>query len=89
MYESERLSEDEIDALAINYENDYNNIVSMDEYNAYLKYLDCKNILNDIQNALRITDDRDFATIVFDYLSSKEGAETISNVRNNYFGELV
>ena len=89
MYESERLSENEIDALATNYENIYNNVVSTDEYNLYLKHLDCKNILNDLQSIIRTTGNDDFITIVFDYLSSEDGNKTISNIRNLFFCGLV
>ena len=85
MYESERLNDDQINALAANYESIFNNIVSTDEYDLYLKYLDYKNVLNDIQSALGITDDKDLFTIVLDFLSSEEGSPTISTIRSNFF----
>lgn len=88
IYQSERLSDEEIDSKASEYEDLYNSIVEADDYALFLKHLDEKDILKRIDSILELPDGLAYEKALFDLLKNGELNSTLQNLRISYFSNI-
>ncbi len=80
------LKEINLDNLYQKYLKLYNDILTKDDYNTYLRYYDNKGLYNTFKNILKLKNKENYFNIVFVYLKNHQ--EVLDKIRNTYFKEI-
>lgn len=89
LYNFERKSNDEINLTAQKYEKLHTDIMSKDEYDLYLRYLDFKGILSEYSSILNFKDGIKYDEEVMTFLNSDAGDILLNNYRNKFFPNIL
>ncbi len=81
LYEAERLSNNDIDKVSDKYEKLYAKIIKEDDYDTFLKYLDYKGILSQVQVILKFPKNLLYDEEIFEVLKLESCDEIISSLR--------
>lgn len=80
------INEINFNEIVQSFEQKYNEIVSKNDYDYYLRYLDHKSILKDLAELMELDDSVIYEEQVLDYLKNNDSL--LSNIRNSYFSEI-
>lgn len=81
LYNTEKLTNEKIDEVYARHIAFYEQIVKNDNYNEFLRYLDCKGIISEIEKILKFGTDYNYETELFDLLNSSKGGKIIEKFR--------
>ncbi len=82
LYGKERLSDNEIDEIFKKYENMYNEILKLDNYDIYLKYLDYKGLIEYLKPIIKLPNNLIYDEELFEILKLEISDNIINNLRN-------
>lgn len=81
LYDFEKLTNEQIEEVYKKYVKLHEDIVKNNNYNQYLRFLDCKGIITEIEKILNLGGDFNYVTEIFDLLNSPEGDSILSEFR--------
>ncbi len=89
LYVAERKSEEEIDAIAIKYEELHNELTQENDYNNILRHLDCKGFLVQYRHLFKFGKDVQYEQQVFSLLNSSEGDLLLKKIRTQHLSAIL
>ncbi len=88
LYNTERLTDSDIDNKKNFYEHEFNTIIEKDCYDSFLYYLDCKNIMNECDNILFSKSKRTYLDALFKFLETERGECVLESFRALHFNKI-
>lgn len=82
LYNNEKMTNEQIEEIYNKFIKLHQQITKNNNYNHYLRFLDCKGIIIEIEQILRLDKNFSYEIEIFDLLNSQEGDAIISEFRN-------
>lgn len=84
---SSYISKIDVQSLIDKFELKFNEIVDKDDYDYFLRYLDYKNIINELEKIMEIDNSYTYEKLILDYLHNNE--ELLNDIRVSYFPNII
>lgn len=87
LYNDEKMTNEQIEEIYNKFIKLHQQIIENNNYNQYLRFLDCKGIIIEVERILRLDDNFSYEIEIFDLLKSQEGDAIINEFRNQIIKE--
>jgi len=82
LYNKEKMTNKQIEKIYNKYVQSYKQIIKNNNYNKYLRFLDCKGIIVEVEHVLNLGNHFSYETEIFDLLKSSENDAIINEFRH-------